>query len=124
MRATANTPDPTTARLQADLAAQWLALIGFSAYPGAPSFGPGMCHYSAILDPDGSDEARLESCRAMLACVRRKITIEEYAGHAQYIRDRPVDPYGKHWRVTRHGAELWMIAHLLDMAIAGLKAET
>ena len=119
--AIANTPGLTTARLQAELAAQWLRLIRFAAYPGAPTFSPSMCHYHALLEPGASDSARQEACRAMLACVRQRLPIEDFNGLAQYKAERPEDPYGKAWKTTRLGAELWMIAHLLEIAISGLE---
>ncbi|MGQ3485943.1 hypothetical protein [Roseovarius pacificus] len=109
------------ARLQAELAAQWLHLIRFAAYPGAPTFSPSVCHYHALLGPETSDPARLESCRAMLGVVRQRLPIEELEGLAQYKAERPKDPYGKAWKTTRSGAELWMIAHLFEIAIAGFE---
>lgn len=110
-----------TARLQAELAAQWLHLIRFAAHPGAPTFSPSVCHYHALLDPAASDFARQEACRAMLACVRQRLPIEDFNGLAKFREERPIDPYGKTWRTTRLGAQLWMIAHLLEVAIAGFE---
>ena len=110
-----------TARLQAELAAQWLHLVRFAAHPGAPTFSPSVCHYHTLLDPAASDPARLASCRAMLACVRQRLPIEDFKGLAKFRDERPIDPYGKVWRTTRSGAELWMIAHLLEVAIKGLE---
>lgn len=117
----ANTPRLTTARLQAELAAQWLHLIRFAAHPAAPTFSPSVCHYHAMLDPGVSDVARLDACRAMLVCVRRRLPIEDFKGLAKFREERCEDPYGKAWRTTRSGAELWMIAHLLEIAIGGLE---
>ncbi|WP_026758656.1 hypothetical protein [Sediminimonas qiaohouensis] len=110
-----------TARLQAELAAQWLNLIRFAAHPGAPTFSPSLCHYHAMLDPESSDVARLEACRAMLACVRQRLPIEDFKGLAKFTEERPVDPYCKAWRTTRSGAELWAIGHLLEIAIKGFE---
>jgi hypothetical protein len=110
-----------TARLQAEHAAQWLHLMRFAAYPGAPTFSPSLCHYHALLDPAASDSARQEACRAMLASVRQRLPIEELQGLTQYKAERPKDPYDKAWKTTRLGAELWMIAHLLEVAIAGFE---
>lgn len=117
----ANTPRLTTARLQAELAAQWLHLIRFAAHAGAPTFSPSLCHYHALLDPEASDVACLEACRAMLLCVRRRLPIEDFKGLERFRQERRDDPYGKAWRTTRTGAELWMIAHLLEVAIKGLE---
>lgn len=110
-----------TARFQSEFAAQWLELIGFAAHPGGVSFSPSLCHYHAILDPNSTDEARLQACRAMLACVRRRIPLEEFEGRAKYKAERPVDPYRKWWKTTRFGAELIVIALLLDLAILGFE---
>ncbi|MGK7752175.1 MULTISPECIES: hypothetical protein [unclassified Roseovarius] len=117
----ANTPGLTTARLQAELAARWLHLIRFAAFPGAPTFSPSMCHYHAMLDPEADDSTRLVACRAMLASVRSRIPIEDFKGFAKFTEERPKDPYDKAWKTTRLGAELWMIAHLLEIAISGLE---
>ncbi|KRS18953.1 hypothetical protein [Roseovarius indicus] len=117
----ANTPGLTTARLQAELAAQWLNLIRFENHHGAPTFSPSMCYYHAMLDPEAGDSARLEACRAMLLCIRRRLPIEDFKGLAKFKEERPKDPYGKAWKTTRLGAELWMIAHLLEIAISGLE---
>jgi hypothetical protein len=119
---TVDTRSLTVARLQAELAAQWLHLISFAAYPGAPTFSPSMCHYHALLDPDAGDAARMAACRAMLASVRRRIPIEDFKGLAKSKEERCDDPYGKAWFTTRSGAELWMIAHLLEVAISGFEA--
>jgi hypothetical protein len=110
-----------TARLQAELAAQWLHLIRFAAHPGAPNFSPSLCHYHALLDPGASDSARQEACSAMLACVRQRLPIEDFNGLVKYKAERPKDPYGKAWKTTRLGAELWMIAHLLELAITAFE---
>jgi len=110
-----------TARLQAELAAQWLHLIRFAAHPGAPTFSPSLCHYHALLGPETVDADRLEACRAMLACIQQRLPVEDFNGLAKYKAERPKDPYGKAWKTTRLGAELWMIAHLLEIAISGLE---
>ena len=110
-----------TARLQAELAAQWLHLIRFAAHPGTPTFSPSLCHYHSLLDPESSDVVRLDACRAMLSSVRRRIPIEDFKGLAKSREERRDDPYGKAWRTTRTGAELWMIAHLLEIAIAAFE---
>ena len=121
MMESANTLKRSTARLQAELAARWLYLIRFAAYPGAPVFSPSLCHFHSMLDPDASDDARLEACRAMLPCIQRRLSIEELEGLAKYKQERPVDPYGTAWCTTRSGAELHMIAHLLEVAITGFE---
>src|SRR6056297_2563321 len=117
----AKTPGLTTARLQVELAAQWLHLIRFAAHPGAPTFSPSVCHYHALLDPEAGDSTRLEACRAMLASVRRRIPIEDFKGLERFRQERRDDPYGKAWRTTRTGAELRVIAHLLEVAISGFE---
>ncbi|PKQ11097.1 MAG: hypothetical protein CVT70_16170 [Alphaproteobacteria bacterium HGW-Alphaproteobacteria-1] len=117
----ANPESCKTARLQAEIAAQWLHLIRFAAHPGAPIFSPSLCHYHAMLDPESSDVARLEACRAMLVSVRRRLPIENFKGLTKCREERRDDPYRKAWRTTRHGAELWMIAHLLEVAITGFE---
>lgn len=111
----------STARLQAELAAQWLHLIRFAAYPGAPTFSSSLCHFHSLLDPEASDAGRLGACRAMLACVERRLPVEDFNGLAKWREERRDDPYGNAWRTTRTGAELWMIAHLLEVAITGFE---
>ena len=80
-----------------------------------------MCHYHAMLDPEADDSTRLEACRAMLASVRRRIPIEDFKGLERFRQERRDAAYGKAWRTTRSGAELWMIAHLLEVAISGFE---
>lgn len=80
-----------------------------------------MCAYYGLLEPEASDVVRLEACGAILACVTWRLHIEEFQGLGKYKRERPVDPYGQVWRTTRSGAELWMVAHLLEIAIKGLE---
>lgn len=110
-----------TARLQAELAAQWLYLIRFANHPSAPAFSPSVFQYHALLGPETDDADRLVACRAMLAGVWQRLPIEDFNGLAQYKAERPEDPYGKAWKTTRLGAELWMIAHLFEVAIAGFE---
>jgi hypothetical protein len=104
------------------ISAQWLRLISFAAFRGAPVFSPNVCHYHSMLDPVATDADRLEACRAMHECVRRRAEIEDLEGQSRQLRDRPIDPYGLHWHTTREGAALWMIAHLLSCAIRGFEA--
>ena len=105
------------------IAAQWLVILSFSAFRGAPTFSASMCHYHAMLDPDATDADRLAACRAMHACVRRRAEAEDLEGKAKRLQERPVDPYDAHWHTTRDGAAMWMITHLLDCAIRGFDAE-
>ena len=111
------------ARALTSLAAQWLQLLSFAAHTGAPVFSPDVCHYQSMLDPDASDAARLSACRAMEISVRRRLPAEEMVAEAKRARERPVDPYDLHWRITRQGAALWMIAHLLSAAIRRFENE-
>lgn len=105
------------ARTTAEIAAQWLQLLQFRAHKGAPVFAPSLCHYHDMLDPAASDVARLKSCRSMLQVVKRRITIEDFKGEEARAIERSQDPYGMHWQTTRDGAALWMISHLLTVAI-------
>ncbi len=105
------------------LGAQWLNLLRFTAYPGAPTFSPNLCHYHAMLDPAATDADRLASCRAMRKCVIRRMQVEELEGKSRRTQNRPVDPYGLQWRTTPDGAALWMIAHLLSHAITAFEAD-
>jgi hypothetical protein len=57
----------------------------------------------------------------MLLCVRRRLPIEDFKGLAKFREERREDPYGKAWRTTRTGAELRVIAHLLEVAISGFE---
>lgn len=76
-----------------------------------------------MLDPAASDADRLVSCRAMRKCILRRLNVEILEGESKYLQSRPVDPYGIHWRITRDGAALWMIAHLLSHAIEVFEVE-
>jgi hypothetical protein len=105
------------ARTTAQMAAQWLQLLQFAAHKGAPVFSPSLCHYHDMLDPAASDVARLKSCRSMLQVVERRMVIEDYEGEETQAILRSQDPYGMHWRTTRDGAALWVIANLLTVAI-------
>jgi hypothetical protein len=105
------------ARTMAQMAAQWLQLLQFAAHKGAPVFSPSLCHYHDMLDPSASDGARLKSCRSMLQVVERRMVIEDYEGEETQAILRSQDPYGMHWRTTRDGAALWLIANLLTVAI-------
>ncbi len=112
------------ARDLACLVAQWLQLLGFAAHAGAPVFSPSVSHYHSMLNPDATDAARLAACRAMRECVLRRAWGEDLAGKATYAECRPVDPYGLHWRTSKEGAALWMIAQLLSAAIGLFEQET
>jgi len=105
------------------IAAQWLRLMRFAAFRGAPVFSPNLSHYHAMLDPAATDAQRLEACRAMHKCVLRRADVEDLEGKATRLQERPVDPYGAEWHTTPEGAALRMIAHLLDCAIRGFEAE-
>ncbi|MTJ04794.1 MAG: hypothetical protein FH759_08905 [Sediminimonas qiaohouensis] len=118
-----NSDDLARARDFTRRAAQWLQLIGFAAHRGAPVFSPSVCHYHAMLDPDATDTARLAACRAMRGCVWRRVQLEEQKGMETWAMQRPSDPYRLHWRTTRDGAALSMIAHLLSAAIGNFETE-
>ncbi|GHE02636.1 hypothetical protein GCM10008024_22970 [Allgaiera indica] len=99
------------------MAAQWLVLIHFRAHANAPVFSPSVSLYHDMLNPEAEDSARLKACRTMLAVVREQILFENRFGRQAYTRDRPVDPYGRHWQTTELGASLAAIASLLAEAI-------
>jgi len=105
------------------LAAQWLQLLSFAAHDGAPVYSPSVCYYHAMLDPGASDTERLTACRAMERSVRRRLLAEDLAAESNRAGHRPVDPYKLHWHTTRDGAALWMIVHLLSVAIRGFENE-
>jgi hypothetical protein len=105
------------------ISAQWLRIIDFAAFKGAPVFSPSVCHYHSMLDPAATDADRLAACRAMHKCVLRRADVEELEGQSRRLQYRLVDPYQMHWHTTAEGAALWMIAHLLSCAIRGFEAE-
>jgi hypothetical protein len=105
------------ARAFTRMAAQWLTLIRFKACAGAPVFSPSVSLYHDMLDPDAEDDARILACRKMLALVREQVVFENRSGRETYARDRPVDPYGRHWRTTEIGVALAAISGLLAGAI-------
>ena len=118
--------DSTTLRSARDLttwAAQWLELIGFQALKGGVTFSPSLTLYHDMLDPSASDAAKLEACRAIRSQVLRRVPLEEIAGEEKYLQDRPNDPYRAHWKITREGAVLNMIAHILSAGIQRFEAE-
>ncbi|MET4129712.1 hypothetical protein [Roseovarius sp. MBR-6] len=98
-------------------AAQWLDLIDFRAHAAAETFSPSMSTYHDMLDPDATDATRLAACLGMHQQVCRRVEAERLDGEANHARQRPIDPYGLRWRITRDGATLETIARLLSAAI-------
>ncbi len=98
-------------------AAQWLDLIDFRTHAAAEPFSPSMSTYHDMLDPTATDAARLSACRGMQQKVCRRLEVERLEGEAIHVRQRPIDPYGLRWRITREGAALETIARLLSTAI-------
>jgi len=105
------------ARVLTLYAGRWLDLLDFLAHEAAPVFSPSVSTYHDMLDPDGTDAARLAACWAMHRHVLRRVNAERLHGEATYARVRPVDPYGHCWRTTRDGAALETIACMLSTAI-------
>ena len=102
-------------------AAQWLALIRFQAFAGAPFFSPGLQQYDDLFDPDGSDARRLDACKRMLEAVRRNAELERLSFEVKHADHRSVDPYGLEWPTTSRGAVLQTIADLLEDAVERLE---
>ena len=98
-------------------AAQWLDLIDFRAHAAAVPFSPSMSAYHDMLDPAATDAVRLSACRSIYQQVCRRVEVERLEGEAFHVRQRPSDPYGLRWRITRDGATLETIASLLSAAI-------
>ncbi|MRU16502.1 hypothetical protein FDP25_13750 [Roseovarius sp. A21] len=103
---------------------RWLDLLDFQAHQAAPPFSPSVSTYHDMLDPNGTDAARLAACWAMQHHVRRRAEAERMHGEAAYARLRPVDPYGHRWRTTREGAALETIASMLSSAIELFSSST
>ncbi|GHE04190.1 hypothetical protein U879_01890 [Defluviimonas sp. 20V17] len=104
------------------MAGQWLTLIRFSVHGNAPVFSPSVSLYHDMLDPNAEDGARLKACRTMLTLVDEQVLMENRCGREAYARDRPVDPYGRHWRTTERGAALAALSSLLAGAIGAFAA--
>jgi hypothetical protein len=107
------------ARASVRMAAQWLTLLRFRAHAGAPAFSPSLSLYHDMLDPKAGDHVRASACRKMLELVQGQLPLEHRAGQEAYALQRPVDPYGLHWRTTERGAALSAIVLLLEAAIDG-----
>ena len=105
------------ARVLTLYAGRWLDLLDFQAHEAAPVFSPSVSTYHDMLDPDGTDAARLAACWAMHRHVLRRADAERSRGEATHARIRAVDPYGHRWRTTRDGAALETIACMLSSAI-------
>lgn len=105
------------ARVLTLYAGRWLDLLDFQAHQAAPVFSPSVSTYHDMLNPNGTDAARLAACWAMRHHVLRRADAERLQGEATYVRLRPVDPYGHRWRTTRDGAALETIASMLSSAI-------
>lgn len=110
-------PQPSLAT--ARMAAQWLTLLRFKSHVAAPVFSPSVSLYHDMLNPKAGEDVRVVACRKMLKLVTSQLPLENKAGDEAYALERPVDPYGLHWRTTERGAALSAIALLLQAAIDG-----
>lgn len=105
------------ARVLTLYAGRWLDLLDFQAHQAAPVFSPSVSIYHDMLDPNGTDTARLAACCAMHQRVLRRADAERLRGEATHAHVRTVDPYGHRWRTTRDGAALETISCMLSTAI-------